>query len=324
MLKWHTFVQPPRQGTSHKKHGNSPCQDKATVKENGKLIAAVLADGLGSLEYSSIAAETITGTIASFLLNYDYRQFREERLKSDVLAECENALNKCSGLLNISITKMDCTLLFVVVFKRDSFFIIGQLGDGAICVVKQNQAFQFLALDDKHMSSSNMTKTVLSSDASDYFILRSFHVPDCLGVFITSDGLENELYSKAGRVKQNIQWYYNLIGNNDASRCVFEIGAKWDELASDDKFGFTDDMSLIAIIQPNKHIELPEEANWLCICGHRNRMESSRCESCGKDITKIYKGVSFKQNGGKLEFFSRLNGDPDEEARILRKYCVYK
>ena len=322
MIHWQAYIPPPRQGTSHKR-GNLPCQDKAVVKESNEVIVAVLADGLGSLEHSDIAADAITLAISQYLLNYAYKQLNIDSLKAGILEECKRALFERAESQNISISKMDCTLLFVVLLKKRRTGIIGQLGDGAICVVKRNQGYQPIALDDNFKASSNLTKTVLSTDALDNFNLGVIDASDPVGFFLTTDGLENELYSKAGKVKKKVKWYFNLISNNDESVCESAIQKRWDELTLNEQYGFTDDMSLIAIVQPNIEIELPEDANWLCTCSHRNRMESSRCESCGNDFLKIYKGVNFRQVGGKLSFFEHLNDHPKKEQLILKEPSSY-
>jgi hypothetical protein len=219
---------------------------------------------------------------------------------------------------------MDCTLLFVVLFKNGSKFILGQLGDGAICVVEPNQGLKASSFDDRFKASANMTKTVCSTDAKDYFTLKVCPALGFVGFFLTTDGLENELYSRAGKVKKKVDWYYNLISNNAKSYCVAEIKSRWDVLTSDESYGFTDDMSLIAIVQLKSSIELPEDANWLCACSNRNRMESTRCESCDKDFLKVYKGINFKQDGGnKLAFFTRINENPQEELHVLQLHCEY-
>ena len=73
-----------------------------------------------------------------------------------------------------------------------------------------------------------------------------------------------------------------------------------------------------------KKIELPEDATWRCACGNRNRIESTRCESCSKDFLKVYKGINFKQTyGSKLAFFKYINEHPEEELHALEKYCEY-
>lgn len=324
MIQWCTYIQTPRQGTSHKMQGNSPCQDMAVVKENDNVIAAVLSDGLGQLEYSQMAADAVTESVSTCLLKYDYKQYSEIGLKDAVLAECKRALKDCAASSNISISEMDCTLLFVVLLKDSSYFICGQLGDGAICIVNPNQGSQVMELNDQFKATSNLTKTVLSKDAKEYFNVQRCSANDHVGFFLTTDGLENELYSKAGKVKKKAEWYFNLISNNGPSVCNAEIQKRWNELASKEEYGFTDDMSLIAIVKPNTRIELPEEANWLCACGNRNRLESTRCESCGKDFLKIYKGINFKKYGKtKLDFFSCLNAYPQEELRTLQEFCEY-
>ena len=323
MKQWQIYIQPPRRGTSHKKK-DTPCQDMAAFKENDEVIVAVLSDGLGQFEYSGIAATAITLAISTYLMKYDYRQLNEDSLKVEILNECKQEITKYSEKLKINVSQMDCTLLFIVLFKNGRKFIFGQLGDGAICIVRSNQGLQAIALNDGLKASSNLTKTVLSGDALDYFNLRMYPASDFVGFFLTTDGLENELYSKAGKVKKMVEWYFNLISQNDKSVCEIEIQKRWDELTSDEKFGFTDDMSLIAIVRPGIQIELPEDATWLCACRHRNRLESSRCEKCGKDFLKVYKGVNFKQNGGsKQSFFTTINADPQKELSILREYSTF-
>lgn len=328
MIQWCVHVQPPRQGISHKKRGNSPCQDMSAVKENDDVIVAVLSDGLGQLEYSKMAAAALTESLSTYLLKeykqFEKEQFRREWLKNAILAEGKRAIQGYSNSLNISISKMDCTLLFVILFKDASQFICGQLGDGAICVVNSHQGFLTLSLDDKFKATSNLTKTVLSKDALTYFNLKIYPAKDIKGFFLTTDGLENEIYSKAGKVKKKVEWYFNLISNNGFSLCASKISNRWDELTSDEKYGFTDDMSLIAIVQQNTKIELPEDATWRCACGNRNRMESTRCENCGKDFLKVYKGINFKQaHGSKLAYFTYLNAHPEEELHALEKHCEY-
>ena len=55
MTPWQVHVQPPRQGSSHAKSG-VPCQDAAWTEKTEFAVTAALCDGLGSLEYSQIAA----------------------------------------------------------------------------------------------------------------------------------------------------------------------------------------------------------------------------------------------------------------------------
>ena len=120
------------------------------------------------------------------------------------------------------------------------------------------------------------------------------------------------------------EWYANAVSALGTDKCTEAIAARWDTLASDERFGFTDDMSLIAVVRRGVVFELPEDVNWLCACGRRNRLESSRCESCGKDFLRVYKGLNFKAMPvSKRAFFARLNGDPSEELRVLLDHSTY-
>lgn len=323
LINWKVFAQPPRQGTYHKKMGNLKCQDKYEIKENDDIIVATLSDGLGSLEHSDIAATAVTTAISSYLFNYDYQNLKEENLKSEILSECKNAIKRCSNLPDISIAKMDCTLLFVILLKKLSKLIYGQLGDGAIIGVKQNQGVLLSDFDNNAKVSSNMTKTILSSDAIDYFNIKVEYVNDFVGFFLTTDGLQDEIYSRVCKVKKKTEWYFNLISNYSCKSCIKEIGKRWDSLTSKEMFGFTDDMSLVAIVQKKFNIILPDEPTWLCVCMHRNKLESSLCENCRSDFLKIYKGIDFKQIGGKLNYFTSLNKVPENEYKIIFEKSPY-
>ena len=322
MNDWKVFVQPSRQGTYHKKAGNIKCQDKYTVKQNDEIIVAALSDGLGSLEHSDIAASIVTKAISSLLFNYNYYGLNEIQLKNEILSECINAIKKCSSLKNINFETMDCTLLFVILLKKTSQLIYGQLGDGAIIGVKSSQGVLLSDFEMDAKASTNLTKTILSNDAIDFFNIRVDSANDFVGFLLTTDGLENEIYSRACKIKKKTEWYFNLISNNNYSLCVKEINKRWDSLTSEERFGFVDDMSLIAIVQPNINVLLPDEPTWLCVCMHRNNMDSSRCETCGTDFLKIYKDIDFRSDGGKSQFFSNLNKSPQQEVNIVLKQSL--
>lgn len=95
-------------------------------------------------------------------------------------------------------------------------------------------------------------------------------------------------------------------------------------LTKDESYGFTDDMSLIAIVPPNMTIKLQDDANWLCACGNRNKIESTKCERCNKDLFRVYNDVDFRQDGGTiLSYFRRLNEDSKHEIKILQEHSIY-
>lgn len=338
MTPWQVHVQPPRQGSSHAKSG-VPCQDAAWTEKTEFAVTAALCDGLGSLEYSQIAARAaacaaarlVSSRISEILAERGCLFLREqelEALRRDVLAGAREAVAEEAARSGLSASEMDCTLLLACLTLDGKRVLFGQLGDGAVCAIQKNRGVLLRARENPNRATSNETATVCSPDAEKWFGLQLFQFETAGrtldGFLLTTDGLQNEIYSRAGNVLRRAEWYANAVSALGTDKCTEAIAARWDTLASDERFGFTDDMSLIAVVRRGVVFELPEDVNWLCACGRRNRLESSRCESCGKDFLRVYKGLNFKAMPvSKRAFFARLNEDPSEELRVLLDHSTY-
>lgn len=338
MTPWQVHVQPPRQGSSHAKSG-VPCQDAAWTEKTEFAVTAALCDGLGSLEYSQIAARAaacaaarlVSSLISEILAERGCLFLREqelEALRRDVLAGAREAVAEEAARFGLSASEMDCTLLLACLTLDGQWVLFGQLGDGAVCAIQKNRGVLLRARENPNRATSNETATVCSPDAEKWFDLQLFPFKTAGrpldGFLLTTDGLQNEIYSRAGNVLRRAEWYANAVSALGTDKCTEAIAARWDTLASDERFGFTDDMSLIAVVRRGVVFELPEDVNWLCACGRRNRLESSRCESCGKDFLRVYKGLNFKAMPvSKRAFFARLNEDPAEELRVLLDHSTY-
>lgn len=338
MTPWQVHVQPPRQGSSHAKSG-VPCQDAAWTEKTEFAVTAALCDGLGSLEYSQIAARAaacaaarlVSSRISEILAERGCLFLREqelEALRRDVLAGAREAVAEEAERFGLSASEMDCTLLLACLTLDGKRVLFGQLGDGAVCAIQKNRGVLLRARENPNRATSNETATVCSPDAEKWFGLQLFQFETAGrtldGFLLTTDGLQNEIYSRAGNVLRRAEWYANAVSALGTDKCTEAIAARWDTLASDERFGFTDDMSLIAVVRRGVVFELPEDVNWLCACGRRNRLESSRCESCGKDFLRVYKSLNFKAMPvSKRAFFARLNEDPAEELRVLLDHSTY-
>lgn len=323
-IDWRGFSQPPKKGI-HK--NESPCQDSVNVKDSEDIIVAVLSDGLGSLKHSEIASQTITATVADYLSEYDYRtnEFDKEDFAQKIISLSRDAIIEKCNSCNFQNDEMDCTLLFAVLLKKENICITGQLGDGAVCLIKEDVAMKVPNISNVEKSGSNMTKTVFSSEAEKFFSINIFEKEMCdiIGILLTSDGLQNELYSEVGEIKNNLQWYFNTISLQPLEISKNKISERWNTIAEENEAEFSDDMSIAVIYQPNRKVALPEDANWLCLCGYRNNLESSRCNNCLKDFLRVYKGAPYKEHGGKKHFFLWLNENPDQEKEMLHRLCTY-
>ena len=316
---WKGYLQPPKQGV----HQNgAPCQDNACIRESDERLVATLADGLGSLKHSEIASKAVTEALADYLLRAELNEGRD-LLASDILDICRKAVASESGKSGFPVDEMDCTVLFALLVKQDGLFITGQLGDGAVCLVQKESATRLPVIEVQSKGGTNMTKTLFSSSAEDYFSISFNKSDDIIGIILTSDGLENELYSRSSNVKKNLQWYYNSVSTLPEQESRSLIEERWNGLATKNESEFNDDMSLAVIFRPEQKIELPSDANWLCICGGRNPLETSHCNSCARDITRVYEKPPFRDYGGKKQFFLYMNAHPDEEKEMLLKLCSY-
>lgn len=308
---WITYMHPFRQGLSHKQDGDTPCQDYGLIKENDQCIVACLADGLGSLKYSHIASKLVVESVTSLLVDYNFEEDNLIQLKQQILNVAKNSVNDYCRDHQMDSNQMDCTLLFVVVLKQKQQYIYGQLGDGAICVVYKDHGIQ---LGTKTLESgfSNMTKTIFSSDALDYFKLEKTDINDIYGFMMTTDGLKNEIYVKGNRLKRNVEWYYRLISNETFEEAKAKIDHRWDQLTSDVRFNFIDDMSLIAIVLKDTTISLPDDLTWKCTCGQENPLEMNRCVACGQDFFNLFKDIDFNLYGGIVGYFSQMQTKDNE------------
>lgn len=299
MTPWQVHVQPPRQGSSHAKSG-VPCQDAAWTEKTEFAVTAALCDGLGSLEYSQIAARAaacaaarlVSSRISEILAERGCLFLREqelEALRRDVLAGAREAVSEEAERFGLSSSEMDCTLLLACLTLDGQWVLFGQLGDGAVCAIQKNRGVLLRARENPNRATSNETATVCSPDAEKWFGLQLFQFETAGrtldGFLLTTDGLQNEIYSRAGNVLRRAEWYANAVSALGTDECTEAIAARWDTLASDERFGFTDDMSLIAVVRRGVVFELPEDVNWLCACARLCRLfgsipRSGRACSC--------------------------------------------
>ena len=175
MTPWQVHVQPPRQGSSHAKSG-VPCQDAAWTEKTEFAVTAALCDGLGSLEYSQIAARAaacaaarlVSSRISEILAERGCLFLREqelEALRRDVLAGAREAVSEEAERFGLSSSEMDCTLLLACLTLDGQWVLFGQLGDGAVCAIQKNRGVLLRARENPNRATSNETATVCSPDA---------------------------------------------------------------------------------------------------------------------------------------------------------------
>lgn len=305
-----------QKGVSHVQNGTN-CQDSVLIFENEDCIVAALADGLGSLKYSEVAAQTATDTVCKCFaeLNNPLEQFEtKEDLAKHILDAVVMSIQEKTVEMGVPLNEMDCTLMFVYVLKSTNCAIIGRLGDSAVCVIADPKS---IAINDGN-KSANGTNAILDKDAVEHFEIQILDLDknNVYGFVLSSDGLENELYMKGSdHVNKTAELYFNAWFTADDPVTV--IVDRISKLTEIEGTPFDDDISVAVLSRANEAIILPADPKWLCTCGFRNHLQTTYCQQCHKDFSVLYQNIRFRDYGGKAEFFTEINKHPEEELRII-------
>lgn len=304
-----------KKGVSHTLN-NTECQDRVLIKETDSCIVAALADGLGSLKFSEVAAQIATETVCG-LFCFDRKLTSNladtSFVRKYILSNVTGKIGQKADELETGINEMDCTLVFVYISKKDGNVFIGRLGDSAVCVIKSSDSF---VINDSD-ASANGTNAVLDKDAINNFEIKQYNIlrDKILGFVLSSDGLDNELYMKGSpHVNKNAEIYFNSVLEASPSQ-IIEKRIK--ELTEDEFTAFDDDISVAVLSCTSKKISLPADPTWLCVCGERNPLQSTYCHNCHKDFSVVYQNIVFRQFGGKAPFFEKINQNPEEEKKLI-------
>lgn len=315
--KYTSIIQ---RGLSHAFAGTE-CQDSVWIEEDATGLVAVLCDGVGSLRYSKIAAETASRAAAKWLLHYAASRENMSRDPKQTGVFARNLIDYTTAQIRrtaeeaqIRIEEMDCTFSFVLISHLSDEVVIGRLGDSAVCVMRSEDSIAFY---EKGMIA-NATKALLDEDAGEHLEILKMNQndPSLLGFILTSDGLEGEIYAKGSdEVSKNAEQYFNALVQQNPEKVIRDRIAI---LTTNEETSFDDDISIAVISRTSAPIRMREDPTWLCRCGNRNSLIDTICPECSADFVALYRHVPFIEYGGKYPFFRMINGDPKAEQRVLR------
>ncbi len=219
------------------------CRECVKVHEDDTHIIGCLCDGLGSPENAQIAAEVATDTVIEMFSTIqssgDITKNDVRQVKEAVVTAVKTRLKKTAEEKKLELDALDCTLLFVCVFKEEDIAVIGNLGESALCVIGNTDARLF----------GNGTldgKAVLDDNAVQRLYMTIIRLDDNVkGFLLSSDGLESEVYYKGQEyVGKSAEIYFNVVLEEDPQKAMQEKVA---ELTDDPEAGFNDDISLTPI-----------------------------------------------------------------------------
>lgn len=304
----------------HHKDQNKKGQDNIDLYKSDDFIVAALSDGLGSLEFSGIASKAVTEAVCEFFKTeeVDENLFYSDGFKKRFLDYLKSQAHIQADEAGVPYEEMDCTLAFTYISLRDSYAVVGRIGDSAVSVIYVDSKNPTVYTESN--KSANGTSTVLYKDATDRFDLRVFKDDyENLGAFILcSDGLDSEIYMKGLSVlRKSAEKYINAVSENDDETTASKKIEEYITKLVDQNPSFNDDISLIVVSRLETSISLPQEPTWLCKCGNRNAINETYCSKCNSDFVNLYMGIRFKEYGGKASFFQQINNDPVREREII-------
>lgn len=310
-------------GISHQE-SQKVCQDSVRILENDECIVAALADGLGSLEHSEIASETLTCAVCSFFaenISIIAKQIGrhpfskvDEHIRKNLIEFVQDSIRAEADRRSFSVSSMDCNMVFVCCFKQYQIALVGRLGDCAACIIRKDNSE---VLTDTSITA-NGTNAIFDADAVQQLFLSMYDLKrdKILGFILTSDGLENEVYMKGSSfINKNAEIYFNAwYSKTDPLQFVEK--RIWQLTESIDT-GFDDDISIAVLSCADKPVILQDNPTWLCTCGERNLLQETYCHACHADFSALYHSVRFRDHGGKAAYFMKINRNPDAEKEVL-------
>lgn len=308
-----------KKGLSHEKTGTE-CQDSVIVKEDEVCIVAALADGLGSLKHSNIAATTATRAIWKLFASWGAKKIEmnsdeaKQLFAQNLIQEISKQIYEKAACMGVEPSDMDCTLVFVYISKVYNYAITGRLGDSAICIIKSDGS---IAINDSNQSA-NGTCAILDNDAHAHMEISIWDIAaeKIYGFILTSDGLDNEIYRKGSlHVNKAAEDYFNSVAISSEPAQI--IQRKVAELTAEENSSFDDDISIAVISRAKKALTFPDDPTWLCTCRARNRLQDTYCYECGKDFSVLYQNIRFREHGGKTAFFMEINRHPNKEQKLI-------
>lgn len=319
---------------------NTPCQDRvaATSQESGApYYAAVLADGVGSLKNSHIAAKLATDTALNWMAEHRDQLFaethsketekrRQRQLASQMVEQVRTAIIEYTQRHSMDLKTMDCNLAFCFVDDECGKAFVGQLGDCAVCIVGDDSGERRSWVMNDQGMLANSTDSVLSNGSENRVNTAIVPLREqnkdrqmvdnwVYGFILTSDGLENVLYRKGSRcVCKQAEHCINLNLVSDDLRSA-KLRELLTEAQESSKGYLDDDLSVVVISRTTKRIQLPEEPYWSCKnCGARNLVTENRCHSCSQDMLTMYPKENIDRAGGVDAYFEYLNRSEKTDA----------
>jgi len=179
-------------GRSHISAGGT-CQDKVYSYAARGAYAIALSDGAGSVEHSETGAQCAVTAVCQFITaNFDRiiaieNAIEAKRLILDYVLE---QLRSEAARHGYELDSLAGTLLFVAI--KDNSCIVGHIGDGVICGLRNDELFVVSAPSNGEFANSTTFTT--SPGAMADFRIKRLNTAGIEGFCLMSDGSGTSLY----------------------------------------------------------------------------------------------------------------------------------
>ena len=294
---------------------DQPCQDYIlAVRTRGRGTDLFIdCDGISSCKNAEAGSKVVAHTVAEYFTE----KAADKAFIKALLSSPETMTKQIAAQLDArnkealkDIPKADTTLTFVWVIS-EQYALAGSLGDSAVCIFSDKGASVMTQTRD-HGGATESVR-VCRADQMDIRLI-DLKAEQVKGFLLTSDGLEGLLYTKGKRTRalHICEDFVNTLFEDNGHD---QIERYLDQVCADS--GFDDDISLIiAAFEP---ITVEKDPTWLCPCGARNSLFSTRCEQCGRDYLSLYRTVDMAAYPSVWDYFRYLNAHPEEERALIEK-----
>lgn len=256
------IIQCAVQGRAHKK-SNIPCQDKTNSSFLSDVTVVALADGAGSAKMSEYGAELATKNICSLMVENFDNYFRNDdgaTVKSQIIDELVDVLQKKSEELDCEIKELASTLLFVAV--KNEHFILSHIGDGVIGYLKEDELK--IASQPENGEFSNETTFVTSQNSIMNMRLIKGELGKIEGFVLMSDGAEISLYNKKeNKLSDGLKKIIKMSNFIDAKILEEQLKRTFENVITK---ATTDDCSIVIMARKNETFK-----------GYKNLSISDKC-----------------------------------------------
>lgn len=198
-------------------------QDSFLCGANGKFI--VVSDGVGSAEFSQIGSQMVCKALEE--------TSKSENKNIDGFIE---ALHKqwCEYINKDMAKKFSATCLFCVEIATQ--MLIGQLGDGIIAVLFDDESKDFICEDNKQDSFSNLTDAMSVTLNIEQWKRHNIPKADIKAIIACTDGVSDSLKNdKKLMLFRELYETYIECSNEDSIEDIKEWLEEWPSDSGDDK-----------------------------------------------------------------------------------------